>query len=119
MVTDPFKGNGRSAKHVEFPFAPEEWAVSDAERIAKEEGLALGQDHIALLGALQEYYHKHDKADFSIRELHDALEERFHFKGGMKYLYKLCPGGPVAQGCRLAGLNAPAGAEDISFGSVQ
>ena len=30
----------------------------------------------------------------------------------------LFPGGPVAQGCRLAGLKAPAGAVDRGFGSV-
>jgi hypothetical protein len=30
----------------------------------------------------------------------------------------LFSGGPVAQGCRLAGLNAPAGAVDRGFGSV-
>jgi hypothetical protein len=27
------------------------------------------------------------------------------------------PGGPVAQGCRIAGLTAPAGVTDKSFGS--
>jgi tRNA 2-thiouridine synthesizing protein E len=53
-----------------------------------------------------------------MRELHDALDENFHGKGGLKYLYQLFPGGPVAQGCRIAGLKAPAGATDKSFGSV-
>jgi tRNA 2-thiouridine synthesizing protein E len=53
-----------------------------------------------------------------MRELQDALEEKFHHKGGMKYLFTLFPGGPVAQGCRLAGLKAPAGATDRGFGSV-
>jgi tRNA 2-thiouridine synthesizing protein E len=53
------------------------------------------------------------------RELHDALEEKFHVKGGMRYLYVLFPGGPIAQGCRLAGLPTPTGAVDLSFGSVQ
>jgi hypothetical protein len=47
-----------------------------------------------------------------------ALDERFHHKGGMRYLYQLLPGGPVAQECRLAGLKAPAGAVDKGFGSV-
>jgi tRNA 2-thiouridine synthesizing protein E len=55
----------------------------------------------------------------NMRELHDALDEKFHPQGGMKYLYKLFPGGPVAQGCRLAGIDVPAGAVDKSFGSVQ
>jgi tRNA 2-thiouridine synthesizing protein E len=36
----------------------------------------------------------------------------------MKYLYTLLPGGPIAQGCRLAGLKPPAGAVDQGFGSV-
>jgi tRNA 2-thiouridine synthesizing protein E len=72
-----------------------------------------------MLGALQEYFSRNDKPDVSIRELHDALDERFHSRGGMKYLYKLFPGGPVAQGCELAGLPVPAGAKDKSFGSAQ
>jgi tRNA 2-thiouridine synthesizing protein E len=37
----------------------------------------------------------------------------------MKFLYKLLPGGPVSQGCRLAGLEPPAGSTDPGFGSVQ
>lgn len=43
----------------------------------------------------------------------------FHALGGLKFLYKMLPGGPVAQGCRLAGLKVPAGAKDKSFGSLQ
>lgn len=53
-----------------------------------------------------------------MRELHDALDEKFHWKGGIGYLYRLFPGGPIAQGCRIAGLRAPAGAVDRGFGSV-
>jgi tRNA 2-thiouridine synthesizing protein E len=52
------------------------------------------------------------------RELHDALEEKFHIQGGLRYLYRIFPGGPVAQGCRLAGLKVPEGAIDKAFGSV-
>ena len=53
-----------------------------------------------------------------MRQLHDALDERFHAKGGLKYLYEVFPGGPIAQGCRFAGLKPPAGAADKSFGSA-
>jgi tRNA 2-thiouridine synthesizing protein E len=53
-----------------------------------------------------------------MRELHDALDEMFHRQGGIKQLYVLFHGGPIAQGCRIAGLKAPAGAIDRGFGSV-
>ncbi len=53
-----------------------------------------------------------------LRQIKDALEEKFHSRGGMKYLYQIIPGGPVAEGCRLAGLNVPAGSIDKSFGSA-
>jgi tRNA 2-thiouridine synthesizing protein E len=99
-----------------FPNAPKDWDTSIAEAIAKEDGMKLSDDHWELIRALQEYYHK---VEFpQLRQVKDALEERFHSRGGMKYLYTILPGGPVAQGCRLAGLNVPAGAIDKSFGSM-
>lgn len=102
-----------------FPHAPAQWKAQDAARMAHDEGLAIGADHLEALRALQEYWARHaGAAAVNLRELHDALEEKFHHKGGMKYLYTLFPGGPVAQGCRLAGLKAPAGAVDRGFGSV-
>ncbi|MBE9559228.1 MAG: TusE/DsrC/DsvC family sulfur relay protein, partial [Proteobacteria bacterium] len=54
----------------------------------------------------------------NLRQIKDALDEKFHSRGGMKYLYKIIPGGPVAEGCRLAGLDVPSGAIDKSFGSA-
>ena len=53
-----------------------------------------------------------------LRQIKDALEEKFHRKGGMKYLYRICTGGTVEQGCVLAGLVVPPGAIDKSCGSV-
>jgi len=99
-----------------FPNAPENWDIQTAEAVAREEGIQLNSDHWELIQALQEYY---KKVQFpNLREVKDALEEKFHYRGGLKYLHKLLPGGPVAQGCRLAGLEVPAGAIDKSFGSV-
>ena len=69
------------------------------------------------LVALQEYYKRHNESTINLRELHDALDEKFHRQGGIRHLYQILPGGPVAQGCRIAGLTAPAGATDKSFGS--
>lgn len=101
----------------EFPHAPETWSRRSAEQTAGAEGVSLGEDHWLAVRAIQEYFSKHESPH--VRELHDALTERFYHKGGIKYLYTLFPGGPVAQGCRIAGLQAPPGSADPSFGSVQ
>ena len=102
----------------EFPYAPDDWSQAAANSTAAAEGLQVAAGHWDAVRALQEYYARHDRPHINARELHDALEERFHNRGGMKYLYELFPGGPVTQGCRLAGLEPPAGSEDKSFGSV-
>jgi tRNA 2-thiouridine synthesizing protein E len=103
---------------LDFPYAHPTWSRESAEAIAKSEGLKLTDDHWELIRALQEYFNRNWRGPVRIQPLHDALEEKFHHKGGLKYLYTLFPGGPVAQGCRLAGLNPPAGASDKGFGSA-
>ena len=77
-----------------FPHAPADWSTSAAEAVASEDGLELTEDHWQLVRALQEYYEKAERP--TLRQITDALEESFHSKGGMKYLYKIIPGGPVA-----------------------
>lgn len=107
------------ASDPDFPDAPLDWTQEDALQAAQQEGLALTPDHWETVRALQHYYAHHaDDAVINLRELHDALDEHFHAKGGLRYLYTLFPGGPIAQSCRLAGLKAPAIASDRSFGSV-
>ena len=108
-----------TAEDAGFPYAPAGWQANDAERIAGDEDLELGPDHWRLMRYLQEYFVRHEEDTINIRELKDALEEAFHQDGGLRYLHRLFPGGPVAQGCRLAGLVVPPGAVDKSFGSVQ
>lgn len=108
-----------NASEVDFPHAPKGWKSTDAEDIATEEGIELGADHWRLVRSLQAYFARNEGTTASVRELKDALEEAFHQQGGIRYLHRLCPGGPVAQGCRLAGLPVPPGAIDPSFGSVQ
>lgn len=103
----------------EFPHANSGWSLDHARHIAEQEHLELNDDRLNVVRSLQEYFARHERNDIKARELHDALDERFHAQGGIRYLYGLFPGGPVAQGCRLAGLQAPAGSVDPSFGSVQ
>ena len=104
----------------DFPHAPPDWNREQARQAAKKDGIKLTEEHWRVIRALQEYYSRHEDESLPIhmRELHDALDEAFHAQGGLRHLYLLMPGGPIAQGCRLAGLEAPAGAVDASFGSV-
>ena len=99
-----------------FPNAPVGWSLQDAEAVAKTDGFSMTDDHWQLIGALQEYYTKVDHP--KLRQVKDALEEKFHSQGGLKYLHQIIPSGPVAEGCKLAGLNVPPGTVDKSFGSV-
>jgi tRNA 2-thiouridine synthesizing protein E len=101
-----------------FPNAPQGWSPSSAEKTAKHQKIALKKEHWDVVSALQSYFKTHDKTEVNRRELTDALEEKFHNKGGMKYLYRLLPQGPISQGCALAGINNPAGNVDLSFGSA-
>ena len=105
------------AKDLFFPHAPGAWNRVKAEELAAAEGIALTEEHLEVVFALQEYFF-HNEGNIKLRGLHDALDEEFHVKGGIKYLYQIFPGGPVAQGCRLAGLEVPAYAEDKNFGTV-
>jgi tRNA 2-thiouridine synthesizing protein E len=115
---DTKRGKSASPRGRSFPHAPPGWTQAVAGKRAKEEGLELGDDHWQALRALQEYFARHEGTRVNLRELHDALNEKFHRHGGIRYLYQLFPSGPVAQGCRIAGLKAPAGATDPGFGSV-
>jgi tRNA 2-thiouridine synthesizing protein E len=99
-----------------FRDAPEGWMPAQASTLAAQAGLTLTEDHWEVIRVLQGCYK--DEALPRIRLLHDALEARFAGKGGMKYLFGILPGGPIAQGCILAGVKPPHGARDLSFGSV-
>ena len=102
-----------------FPHAPVSWSPELALEIARKEGLELNEDHWLLILALHEFFSRHDEHKrINRRVLHDALNEKFHYKGGLGYLYQLLPQGPIAQGCRLAGLEAPEGSVDLSYGST-
>jgi len=87
-----------------------------ASHNATELGIVMGPEHWDIILCLQEYFARNEV--FNRRELNQALEEFWHHQGGMKALYRLFPGGPIAQGCKIAGIPVPAGSVDPSFGST-
>jgi len=103
----------------EFPHAPQGWNTNIARERASEYNVELTEDHWDAINALQELFARNSESTRNARKIHDALNEKFYGKGGIKYLYQLFPGGPVNQGCQIAGLTPPAGALDKGFGSVQ
>ena len=109
---------GADAAHVQygFPDAPREWSQDHATQIANGESLSLTEEHWETIRVLHQYFKRHTDDRINPRDLHDALDEKFHARGGLRHLYEIFPRGPVAQGCRLAGLKPPAGATDPGFG---
>ena len=92
------------------------WSRETALEMAQAEGLALGEDHWAVIDLLRKTYVERGRMQHA-RFLAGLLNDAFADKGGSKYLYQLFPGGPVAQGSRLAGVPAPHDTQDLSFGS--
>lgn len=92
------------------------WEWSKSEKLAKEEGIILTEDHWAVIVYLREHYLEHGLPE-NARALAKDLNQQFSDQGGSKYLYSLFPGGPITQGSRLANLPTPSNATDVSFGS--
>ncbi|MBX2886472.1 MAG: TusE/DsrC/DsvC family sulfur relay protein [Granulosicoccus sp.] len=108
--------DSHSGRYEDFPNAPINWSLSTANAKANDLGIVMGPDHWEIIICLQEYFSRNEAPNR--RELNDALNEFWHAHGGLKALYRLFPGGPVAQGCTIAGIEVPPGTVDSSFGSV-
>jgi tRNA 2-thiouridine synthesizing protein E len=114
MVADEARSSGPQGMLAEL----DDWSPAMAEKMAREEGVTLTDDHWEVIHLLRENYRHHGRAPHA-RQLLNGLEERFGREGGRKYLYQLFPHGPVSQGCKIAGLPLPAYSSDPSFGSVE
>jgi tRNA 2-thiouridine synthesizing protein E len=93
------------------------WSPLIANRMAMEDGLTLEEDHWTVIYCLRERFRKLGP-DWTARKMTRELEKDFAEAGGRRFLYTLFPGGPLAQGCKLAGLPLPLGTINRSFGSV-
>lgn len=93
------------------------WDENQARDMARQEGIQLNEAHMDVICHLRDQYAQCGPAP-NARSLLKILESAYADQGGRKYLYSLFPHGPVAQGCRLAGLPLPPGTTDASFGSV-
>ncbi|MBI3562185.1 MAG: TusE/DsrC/DsvC family sulfur relay protein [Gammaproteobacteria bacterium] len=99
------------------PAMEDNWDKSLAQQRANDAGIALTRDHWEVIETLRLTYQRYTD-NLHTRQLTTALQRRFADRGGLKYLYALFPGGPVGQGCYLAGLVPPKDSVNPSFGSV-
>jgi tRNA 2-thiouridine synthesizing protein E len=75
--------------------------------IAQAEGIALTDDHRAVIDYLRDQYREHGQTPNYRNMLKDLAEVLPHHDS--KTLYDLFPGGPAKQGVRVAGLPKPFG----------
>jgi TusE/DsrC/DsvC family sulfur relay protein len=90
------------------------WNLEKGAELAAHEGIELTDAHWQVVHKLREYYLEHGLPE-SGRVLGDMLDSEFAEQGGRRYLRRLFPEGPVAQGMRIAGLPVPAYTEDEGF----
>ena len=76
-----------------FPHAPVDWSPETVLGKAREEGIELEENHWAAILALQEYFTHHDDSQqVNRRLLHDAMNEKFHYKGALLICTGCFPG---------------------------
>ena len=90
------------------------WSVITAYGLAAAEGLKLRDEHFVVIAFLRANYREMQSA----HALSKKLDQAFAKRGGLKYLYRLFPGGPVQQAMAIAGLPQPRQTVDSSFGTV-
>jgi tRNA 2-thiouridine synthesizing protein E len=95
-----------------------QWNRYLSMQLAASEGIELSSEHWDVIVFLREYYLEHGWPAHT-DELTRILDAAFEPQGGARYLYRLFPRGPLAQGTRIAGLPAPADVTDASFGTVR
>jgi tRNA 2-thiouridine synthesizing protein E len=94
------------------------WRRDIALQSAVSEGVELDDRHWEVITFLRRYYLDHGWPSRS-RVLIRELDNNFSDKGGTRYLYRLFPQGPLAQGTRIAGLPEPVNVTNQSLGYAQ
>ena len=105
-----------TANPIDHQLDLEDWSEKQGYKIARQEGIEMTKEHWTVIHSLRAYYLKHGPANNG-RELGDMLDNEYAKQGGRKYLRRLFPEGPVAQGMRIAGLPVPPHTQNEGFGT--
>jgi len=93
------------------------WSEQEAEARAEALGVGLTDDRWNVVLFVRDYYRGRGE-QATAREMLNAMSEEYTEDGGRRWLFKLFPGGPVIQACRIAGVPVPKDAADPAFGSI-
>ena len=114
IVRPSFDAPERMDRHNELAH----WNRDTAMKSAALEGMALSDEHWKAIVFMRRYYLEHGWPAHPHRLVRE-LDKAFSSAGGTRYLYRLFPRGPLAQGARISGLPVPANVTNASFGYMQ
>jgi TusE/DsrC/DsvC family sulfur relay protein len=95
----------------------ENWDRKVAAELAKQQKINLTDEHWDVVSFLRKHFEEFGTIEYA-RDISAILNQRYERKGGLKYLYRLFPDGPVSQGCKIAGIPLPKDNKDPHFGNV-
>ncbi len=87
---------------------PDDWTPETAEALAREEGLALTEEHWIVLAFVRRYFTERGitpDVRHAAKHLADHLQS--DKKAGKARLFELFPFGYVKQTCKIAGMRRP------------
>lgn len=83
---------------------PSEWSEKFAETIAQGEGIALTDEHWAVIRFMREWLDQHGVAPDARHVMKFLAGER---EAGRRRMFELFPYGYVKQACKIAGMKKP------------
>ena len=91
----------------------------EIEERAKAIGIQLTDEHWDAIKFIKNFYDYHEDEELEVRDFNNAIKGKYADKGGLQYLYRLFPDGPVDTLTRLAGISEIKNTRNLSMGSVQ
>jgi len=86
---------------------PADWNAKIAEAFARQEQIALSDDHWSVIRFMRRYYDEHHIAPDARHVMKHLAEYRGAERADRNDLFRLFPYGYVKQACRIAGMRRP------------
>lgn len=91
----------------------------EVEERAKKLGIILTEEHWEAINFVKNFYDYHEDEQLQVKDYNNAIKGKYASQGGLKYLYRLFPNGPVNTMTQLAGIPPVKSTQNLSSGSVQ